>query len=360
MGQKWDGGDIAFCPETWATAASVLRPGGFLLAFGGTRTYHRLATAIEAGGFVIQDSILDLISSDARVQRFVATLAPSQVDAFSQILDDLQPSGSLAWAFGSGFPKGRSQLKPAFEPIVLAYKPGGKRELQIEESRIQTDEVLIGGACKLWSHYRDSKEPSSDRRYTENGGTNFAATPGPRGGSPSGRWPANIAHDGSDEVMQAFAAFGERASGIAVQRNGGGQLIGGIGIYGGATPGRVAPDAGYTDSGTAARFFFCAKAGAQDRWGGKHPTVKPVELMKWLIPLVTPKGGAVLDCFAGSGTTGIAAMATGRNAILIEKCPEYCADIRERIAHYEGEGRHSLVSKARHRERQPIGGLFDD
>src|SRR5579859_930985 len=131
MGQQWDGGDIAFRPETWATVATILRPGAFLVAFGGTRTYHRLACAIEDGGFVIQDSILDLIATDARVQRFMATLTEQQVDAFSQILADLQLTGALAWVFGTGFPKRRDNLKPAFEPLVFAYKPGGKRTMQI-------------------------------------------------------------------------------------------------------------------------------------------------------------------------------------------------------------------------------------
>jgi site-specific DNA-methyltransferase (adenine-specific) len=159
-----------------------------------------------------------------------------------------------------------------------------------------------------------------------------------------GRWPANVCHDGSDEVMEAFAAFGERGGGS----DGRPQLafgIGGNGILHGGGKGAMVTT--YADSGTAARFFYCAKADAQDRWGSRHPTVKPVELMKWLVPLVTPKGGLVLDPFSGSGTTGVAAMATRRNAVLIERDETYCADIREHIAHYEGEGRHSMASKNR-------------
>jgi site-specific DNA-methyltransferase (adenine-specific) len=101
MGQVWDGGDIAFRPETWATMATILRPGGFLLAFGGTRTWHRLTCAIEDAGFVIQDTLM--------------------------------------WLYGSGFPKRRDMLKPAFEPIILAYKPGGARTLQVDECRIPAE-----------------------------------------------------------------------------------------------------------------------------------------------------------------------------------------------------------------------------
>lgn len=100
MGQQWDGGDIAFRPETWATVATILRPGAFLVVFGGTRTHHRVWSAIEDAGFVIQDTIM--------------------------------------WMFGSGFPKRRDMLKPAFEPICLAYKPGGKRTMQVDECRIST------------------------------------------------------------------------------------------------------------------------------------------------------------------------------------------------------------------------------
>jgi site-specific DNA-methyltransferase (adenine-specific) len=307
MGQRWDGGDIAFQPETWRTLLPILRPGGFLLCFGGGRTHHRLWSAIEDAGFVIQDTIM--------------------------------------WLFGEGFPKGHSQLKPAWEPICVAYKAGGKRTLQIDESRIGTDETLASGACKLWRHYRDGKEPSANRRYTANGGTNFAALPGPRGGSPDGRWPANVCHDGSDEVMEAFGGTAQSRIGFRTERSKN-AIVTGTNWWVNNHKSVEYPGEG---DGTAARFFYCAKADAEDRWGSKHPTVKSIELMKWLVPLVTPKGGLVLDCFAGTGTIGVAALATGRNGILIEKEPAYIADIRERLAFYEGHGRHSLVSKNRNR-----------
>jgi site-specific DNA-methyltransferase (adenine-specific) len=100
MGQRWDGGDITFRPETWAAAANLLRPGGFLLAFGGTRRFHRLACAIEDAGLVIQDTIM--------------------------------------WLYGTGFPKRRDMLKPAWEPIIMAYKPAGKRSMQVDECRVET------------------------------------------------------------------------------------------------------------------------------------------------------------------------------------------------------------------------------
>jgi site-specific DNA-methyltransferase (adenine-specific) len=297
MSQQWDGGDIAFQPETWATIGSVLRPGGFLLAFGGTRTYHRLACAIEDAGFVIQDCLM--------------------------------------WLFATGFPKRKDALKPAYEPLVCAYKPGGKRTLQVDECRIHgsdaVDRVRHGGGIDgTWAEFTTS---TADDKHP----------------LPDGRWPANICHDGSDEVVALFpqsaGAVSNGSKGSGLQETDTFKM-------------RQRPQTpGFCDTGSAARFFFSAKAGAQDRWGSRHPTVKPVELLKWLVPLVTPPGGFVLDPFAGSGTTAVAAMATGRNCILIEREDQYIADIKERLAFYEGGGMHSSAAKNRNRKRDE-GPLF--
>jgi site-specific DNA-methyltransferase (adenine-specific) len=295
MGQQWDGGDIAFRPETWATIGSALRPGGLLVAFGGTRTYHRLTCAIEDAGFVIQDCLM--------------------------------------WLFATGFPKRRDMLKPAYEPIVLAYKPGGKRTMQVDECRIATAQI---GAARDY----EAREDRESWRIT--GGSNGSGAT-----SPLGRWPANVLTDGSDEVV---AAFPESTTNSTGSHHTGEYSSDGItGWKQGAQYG--------SDTGSAARFFFSAKAGAQDRWGSRHHTVKPVELMKWLVALVCPPGGTVLDPFAGSGTTGAAALATGREAILIEREAAYCDDIRERLAFYTGEGRHSLSAKSR-RRTQSAGSLL--
>lgn len=151
-----------------------------------------------------------------------------------------------------------------------------------------------------------------------------------------GRWPANICHDGSEEVIAAFpesksSAFRETSSRLC---------------------------SGYNDAGSASRFFFSAKADAEDRWGSRHPTVKPADLIAWLVALVCPSDGTFIDPFAGSGTAAVAALKTGRNAVLIEREDQYVADIRERLAFYQGDGRHSLVAKARRMPEAPLGGLF--
>ncbi len=282
MGQRWDGGDIAFRPDTWRACFGVLKPGGYLLAFGGTRTHHRIWCAIEDAGFVIQDTIM--------------------------------------WLYGQGFPKGHTQLKPAFEPICVAYKPGGKRELQVDQCRVGSGKRVPGSLSTTPNNVYGAGLGS----YRQNG------TEG--GHNPNvGRWPANVCHDGSDEVMAAFAAFGEKSS--SARRAGEYQPLGMYANAIGPRPTgmkRTMP-ALSGDTGSAARFFYCAKASKADRAGSKHPTVKPVALMRWLVRLVTSPGGIVLDPFAGSGTTGAAALAEGRRAILIEREAEYISDIKRRL-----------------------------
>jgi site-specific DNA-methyltransferase (adenine-specific) len=287
MGKQWDGGDIAFRPETWVTIGTVLRPGGFLVAFGGTRTYHRMTCAIEDAGFVIQDCVM--------------------------------------WLYGTGFPKRRDMLKPAFEPIAVAYKPGGDRTMQIDESR-------VGGEPSPSAAYRaKGKAPSSCRPGEYGDGHAIQNRIRPENwlkenpGEQLGRWPANVCHDGSDEVVSMFP--NSRFIGHhPARRNSAGLWSGEGGGLNGNTGSNET-----TDAGSAARFFWSPKANKKDRAGSKHPTVKPVTLLDWLVPLVTPIGGTVLDPFAGSGTTGSAAENTGRHAILIEREPEYLSDIYRRF-----------------------------
>lgn len=274
IGEGWDTGKDAHDAAFWREVLRVLKPGGFIVAASATKTYHRLACAIEDAGFEIRDMI--------------------------------------SWLYGTGWPKSHnhqrsgekhgSALKPACEPFVLARKP-------LEGSILAN--VRKWGVGSL---YID--------------GCRVDVDPGEALGE--GRWPANVCHDGSAEVIAAFP----RAPG---QR-------GDLKPTGRARPGRVLGDMGPPvahvargDSGSAARFFYCAKATKADKAGSKHPTIKPVALMQWLCRLITPPGGVVLDPFAGSGTTGAAALREGMDAILIEAAEKYVADIHRRIALERGK-----------------------
>jgi site-specific DNA-methyltransferase (adenine-specific) len=293
MGQTWDGGDVAFQPETWAAVFRVLKPGAHLVAFSGTRTYHRMVCAIEDAGFEIRDQ--------------------------------------LAWCYGSGFPKSHNHpggwgtaLKPAWEPICLARKPligtvagniaaHGTGAMNIDGCRIEAEGVDLGRNNNARSEGTSYIVQRESARIDNSNGL--------------GRWPANILHDGSDEVM---AAFPETKSGefLPHHKSSGGTKIGTFDIR--DRSGEDHPS--YGDSGSAARFFYCAKATTEERGqGNNHPTVKPIDLMRWLCRLVTPVGGTVLDPFAGSGSTLIAADAEQFNAIGCELSPDYAAIAERRV-----------------------------
>lgn len=293
MGKTWDGGDIAFQPDFWRKVFRVLKPGAHLVAMGAPRNYHRLACAIEDAGFEIRDSLM--------------------------------------WIYGTGFPKSHkvgdgwgTALKPAYEPIVLArkpisektvaanYKKWGTGGINIEDCRIESP----GGKIRIG-------EKSQDKRYSKKGSTNFAVKPGPRGGGISGRWPANILTDGSEEVFDSFPKSNGQMGALKGGESSKSKIYGKFGPKLAHEPRR--------DDGSAARFFYSAKASKQDRANSKHPTVKPLALKRYLIRLVTPSNGTVLDPFAGTGTTGEAAFREGMKSILIEKEKEYQRDIRRRM-----------------------------
>ncbi len=291
MGKQWDTGERAFSEEFWAEVFRVLKPGGHAVAFSGTRTYHRMTCAIEDAGFEIRDQ--------------------------------------LGWTYGSGFPKSHNMgdgwgtaLKPAWEPIAFARKPliGTVAENMHEHG---TGALNIDGCRVMAEDGQDrSRPPRTPNEILGGGkGTNLTASEH----NALGRWPANIIHDGSDEVLAAFP----QTDG-SVQRTGKrtGKRTGVLGEFSGQDQVTM----GHDDvGGSAARFFYSAKADANDRLGSKHPTVKPVDLMQWLVRLVTPKGGLVLDPFAGTGTTGEAAFREGMRAVLIEREEEYRADIARRM-----------------------------
>lgn len=307
--------------EAWAAEClRVLKPGGHLLAFGGTRTYHRLTAGIEDAGFEIRDCLTWLYGSG-----FPKSSRVSRDPRFCQCdgaRDDSDWSTQPAPRTGSGsesperhtprtngsaspFPKCRAcgkpdpkgwgtALKPAHEPIVVARKP------------------LAGTvAANVQAH-----------------GTGALNIAGCRIGDAAGRWPANVVLDPeAAELLDEQA--GTLTSGSGELRRGADKFRTAYGEFKGTDE---PADVLYGDSGGASRFFYCAKTSSAERGqGNTHPTVKPVALMRWLVRLVLPPGGTVLDPFTGSGTTGIAALREDFSFVGVEREPAYVAIARQRI-----------------------------
>lgn len=405
MGQQWDTGETAFAVEFWAEVMRVLKPGGHVVAFSGTRTYHRLAVAIEDSGFEIRDMLSWLYGSGFPKSHDVskgidkaagAVREKVRVDS-SEVRNPKATGGgkdgmdgaTRPWieaALLNGFHEKDSDipatpeaaewqgwgtaLKPACEPIVLARKPlagtvagnvllHGTGAINIDGCRVETDETITAT--------RNTSLGSSG-----SGVFGAADKPGVYEQKPGGRWPANVIHDGSDEVLTVFPDSDGQQRDIddkapSAKTSG---IYGKMNREGEASADRRYADKGSTDfaplpgqrrgdSGSAARFFYTAKADATDRLGSKHPTIKPTDLMRWLCRLVTPPGGLILDPFAGSGSTGVAAHFEGFDAILIEREQEYVDDIHRRIAWAQGDGRLTVLERKRPAPKEPEeGDLF--
>jgi DNA modification methylase len=370
MGKKWDY-DVP-SQKVWAECLRVLKPGGHLLAFAGTRTQHRMAVRIEDAGFEIRDMIAWVYGSG-----FPKSLDVSKaIDKAAGEEREIIGSGAYAarrprptadtniegaeYGFGAGhnitapateaarqWQGWGTALKPALEPITVARKPLGSTvaecvlahgtgALNIDGCRVAGEPVPVFDTVGGRKFEQTHTQP--DRR-TQQVGT-----------STAGRWPANLIHDGSDEVL---AGFPQTISG-------GGDKRGGCEFFMGGDK-RTEPTGHKVDKGSAARFFYCAKASKKDRdeglegfeqraafdnpngnMGGNmgsksgpraniHPTVKPTDLMRYLCRLVTPPGGVVLDPFMGSGSTGKAAILEGFQFVGIEREAEYCEIAKARI-----------------------------
>jgi hypothetical protein len=379
MGKGWDASGVAYDVGLWGEVLRVLKPGGHLLAFGGSRTYHRLACAVEDAGFEIRDQIMWVYGSgfpksldvskaidkqagaerpreepQTRKQSSVAIAASGfGADGWSPQVKEAVTADALRWQ-GWG-----TALKPAHEPVVVARKPlvgtvagnvleWGTGAINIDGCRVATND-RFGGGAKGTSGFAAG--------YEHDGWTQ---------GSSEGRWPANFIHDGSDEVLTLFPDSAGAAAPASGPTYSGPSKSGSMsGAFNGNGD---KPPAFHADRGSAARFFYCAKAGKKERNAGldgmpekrpdqrtttgmgtfdekgvakqsnHHPTVKPIALMRYLCRLVTPPGGTVLDPFLGSGTTGIAATLEGFDFIGIEQDAEYLAIAEARIKHHTPKG----------------------
>ena len=362
MGKSWDASGIAFDKKTWELAFQLLKPGGYLLAFSASRNYHRMAVAVEDAGFEIRDQIMWIYGSgfpkSLNIGMGVDKKQGNERVTVGERTRNVKPfDDDNGWNSNNTtgnhiYTKGNSEwegwgtaLKPAHEPIVMARKPlegtvvdnvleHGVGGINIDECRVGKEileEQIAGRSNKIGTFER--KDMITPKR--------------------EGRYPANVMHDGSDVVNDIFpnskgssgngnAKVGETSKGAIPLRRGEAPL--------------------YNDEGSASRYFYCPKTAKSERNQGliefddkqyshdgrkksienpyqrnksisknSHPTVKPVELMKYLCRLVTPKGGTVLDPFMGSGSTGMAAKDEGFDFIGIEREKEYFEISEQRI-----------------------------
>jgi site-specific DNA-methyltransferase (adenine-specific) len=253
-------------------------------------------------------------------------------------------------------------LKPAVEPIVLARKPLiGTVAANVQKHG--TGALNING-CRVGDSGATKRSHQAAHPKTEEGREDRSQHWARAGHSVvtlnAGRWPANLCHDGSEEVMACFPDSAGQQADISTTAPSAktSNVYGKMNREGEASANRRYTDNGGTnfsalpgqrrgDSGSAARFFFTAKADSHDRIASKHPTVKPLDLMQWLCRLITPKGGTILDPFAGTGTTGEAAWREGFRAILIEREAEYQADIARRMDLAENPTKRAAVAKTK-------------
>ena len=390
MGKKWDY-DVPSV-EIWAECLRVLKPGGHLLAFAGTRTQHRMAVRIEDAGFEIRDMIAWVYGSGFPKSHDVSKAIDKQAGAEREVVGQASGMGKQnpEW---NGTAQGRTEnsfkpeyditapatesakqwegwgtaLKPALEPITVARKPlmGTVAENVLEHGTggLNIDGCRVGASAEIIQRGDlDSTFTNSAEGYTRANRSMMTHKPKERSGpaNEQGRWPANLIHDGSDEVVGLFPVTSKQGSPKLTDCP--------SDTFGGGSK----DSAFYGDGGSAARFFYCAKSSKRDRDEGlegfeakatafgnqaqaelkrgnldhddgksgmnkvkmrqnSHPTVKPTDLMRYLCRLVTPPGGVVLDPFMGSGSTGKAAMIEGFQFIGCEMSPEYFEIAKARI-----------------------------
>ena len=374
MGKSWDNSGIAYSKDLWAECLRVLKPGGHLLAFSGSRTYHRMVVAIEDSGFEIRDQIMWLYGSGFPKGHNIGKAIDKKFGAEREVVgksNNVRPNSDRGNGLAHGEYGGEwnetapvtdsakqwegwgTALKPAHEPICVARKP--------LIGTVANNVLAYGTGALNIDGSRVGSEVRHNPSGCNDGTTAVAWTQGREtlGRETLGRWPANVIHDGSDEVLAGFpdkAGAACKASGPTLT---GGSTSNSRGKFNG-----VEDSPFYGDSGSAARFFYCAKASKSERNAGLeglperresdrerddgvggdnprnrtnkarqnfHPTVKPLALMRYLIKLVTPPNGTVLDPFLGSGTTAMAAVMEGFDWIGCEMTEDYWPIIEARI-----------------------------
>ena len=389
MGKKWDNTGIAYNTDLWRECLRVLKPGGHLLAFSGSRTYHRMVVAIEDAGFEIRDMIAWISNKTFPKSHNVANgidklmgesnrgHAISSGNRFHPTTGKPRPNGENLPKYESrtneskGWEGWGTALKPTVEPIVMARKPligtVAENVLTYGTGGLNIDASRIGFA---------SEEDVADYHFNNNGAGRMNKEEGENLGlynggwkvakeereTPIGRWPANVILDEySAELLDEQSGIRPSGSG---NKNSGNRA----GLFGSLGKGNGEGIGG--DTGGASRFFYVAKASKRDRnegledlpniahrrYGNRnhgplpnqtaqgeiigknfHPTVKPTDLMRYLIKLVTPPNGTVLDPFTGSGSTGKAAILDGFRFIGIEMIEDYIPIIEGRLKHAEAE-----------------------
>jgi DNA modification methylase len=340
--------------QTWFTevateALRVLKPGGHLLAFGGTRTWHRLAVAIEDAGFEVRDSIAWMYGSGFPKSLDVSKAIDKRAGAEREVLGETrqgaqQQSTGRYGAWGEGITPTApatpaavqwqgwgTALKPAFEPIVVARKPliGTVSENVLTHG---TGALNIDG-CRIGTQQM-KRTTSNGEVLSDNGSMSGANYVRIDAGTATGRWPANVILDES-QAAELDRQSGVSHDGVAVKRNLSGEMTG-VSAY--RMRSVQANDIGYGGQGGASRFFYVPKANKRERpreGDTAHPTVKPLALMRYLVKLVTPPGGTVLEPFAGSGTTAEACVLEGFRCIAIEMTDDYLPLIIQRLERVE-------------------------
>lgn len=430
MGKSWDRSGIAYNLDLWRKALKVLKPGGFLLAFGGTRTFHRIACAIEDAGFEIRDTIMWLYGSGFPKSMNIVLAIDKKNGVESQVVGTGK-SGKSSHAFQSEYcsTAGEFQklkatnewagwgtaLKPAYEPIIVARKPCEKSVIEnvqkyrvgginIDECRVGT-ETIKGGTMPDLKYVGEEQKKQGNGHKMSFGQVENA--PRLECDDHIGRFPANVilTYDETDEKEVCGGMPKTKSSSSEVNYEFGSQDNPSH-LYTNVKSGKH-----FEDEGSAARYFYCAKASKKDRdsgliefeeistgelQGGRkegsagsmmlnadgstrlnpyagggaikkniHPTVKPVELMQYLIKLVTPKGGVVLDIFNGSGSTGKAVAFENRERdadykyIGIELDKEYCRISESRIDYALNQYKYDIMEEIKENKDKGQLSLFD-